>query len=346
MCGSHYPLAGSAIGSCSVAVGPGNISRMAHALATVATAAAVATLALAGSEATAAPPVSGPEHVAWASSHEIVFTAWGHGIYAISPSGGRPRPLASGDGDSLLSIRRDGMVLYGKGSSLLSTPIAGGKPRNLGFGFYGVWSPDGRRIAFTGNDGFMVEDADGRHRRLAARNRYGDSTGAPTWSPDGRKLAYVACRAAFLSDPCEHQYGFDVYVIGLDGSDKHRVTQKAGFPQCPAWSSSGKLAFNAADDLVAIVTKGGGLRTLHPGGCPVWAPGGRRFAVATGTGAYVMNFDGSDRKQISVAPHSLAISTGLAWSPDGKWLAVVDGSDPRSHLWVVRADGTGLRRVL
>jgi hypothetical protein len=67
--GSHYPLACSAIGSCSVAVGPGNLWRMVHALATVETAAAM--LALAGTEATAAPPVSGPEHVAWASSHVV-----------------------------------------------------------------------------------------------------------------------------------------------------------------------------------------------------------------------------------------------------------------------------------
>src|SRR5205809_4585454 len=105
----------------------------------------------------------------------------------------------------------------------------------------------------------MVEDADGRNRRLVGRNRYGESRGAPTWSPDGRKLAYVACRAAYLSFGCEHQTAFDVYVIGLDGSDKHRVTPKTGFPQCPAWSSVAKLAFFAADNLVAVVKKSGGL---------------------------------------------------------------------------------------
>jgi Tol biopolymer transport system component len=59
-----------------------------------------------------------------------------------------------------------------------------------------------------------------------------------------------------------------------------------------------------------------------------------------------MNFDGSNRKQITVAPHALATSTGVAWSADGKWLAIVDGSDPRSHLWVVRANGTGLERLV
>src|SRR5262249_32295093 len=161
---------------------------------------------------------------------------------------------------------------------------------------------------------------------------------------------YVGCRAALGSDPCEHQYGFDVYVIGLDGSDKHRVTPKAGFPQCPSWSSIGKLAFSttepdeshASHDVVAMVKKGGGLRTFRSSfSCPVWAPGGRRLGLVTGTGAYLVDFDGSNRKQLTVAPRSLATSTGFAWSPDGKWVAIVDGSDPRSHLWVVRTNGTG-----
>jgi hypothetical protein len=46
----------------------------------------------------------------------------------ISPSGGRPRLLTSG-GDDVLSITRDGRLLYGSGSSLLTVPLAGGKPR-------------------------------------------------------------------------------------------------------------------------------------------------------------------------------------------------------------------------
>jgi Tol biopolymer transport system component len=305
---------------------------------------AAATLVLAGSAATAAPPTPQPDRVAWAPSQEIVFSAFGGGIYVISPSGGRARLLTGGDGD-VLSITRDGRLLYGSGSGLLTVPVAGGKPRPLGSGFLGVWSPDGKRLAFAGNGGFMVEDADGRHRRLVARNRYGESTGPPTWSPDGRKLAYVACRAAFLSDPCEHQYGFDIYVIGLDGSGKHRVTPKPGFPQCPAWSSKGKLAFFAEDDLVEVVKKGGGLRTFRPGDCPVWSPNGRRLAVATATGAYLINFDGSGRKRVTVTPHSFGGSRSIAWSPDGSRLAIVDGSE-HPHLWVVRADGTGLERLV
>ena len=307
-------------------------------------AAAFVALALAGSTTAAAPSALQPESVAWAPSQQIVFTTAGDGIYVISASGGRPRLLARGGGD-MLSVTRDGRLLYGKGTSLFTVPLAGGKPRNLGPGFTGVWSPDGTRIAYLSNGGDTVEDANGRHRRLVVRNRYGESTGPPTWSPDGRKLAYVACRAAYLSVGCEHQTAFDVYVIGVDGSGKRRITPKAGFPQCPAWSSLGKLAFFADDDLVEVVKKAGGLRTLRPGDCPVWAPNGRRLAVATATGAYLMNFDGSKRRRITVAPRSSGASRAVSWSPDGTWLAVVDGSD-HPHLWIVRANRTGLRRLV
>jgi len=58
-----------------------------------------------------------------------------------------------------------------------------------------------------------------------------------------------------------------------------------------------------------------------------------------------MDVDGRKRKRIIVAPGSLGASRAVAWSPDGRWLAIVDGSD-HQHLWVVRTDGTGLRRLV
>ncbi|HJS48317.1 MAG TPA: DPP IV N-terminal domain-containing protein, partial [Gemmatimonadales bacterium] len=59
-----------------------------------------------------------------------------------------------------------------------------------------TWSPDGRRIAFTGYDGglsdlYVIERATGEVTRLTA-DRYADLQ--PAWSPDGRRLAFVTDR--------------------------------------------------------------------------------------------------------------------------------------------------------
>src|SRR5262249_35718579 len=160
----------------------------------------------------------------------------------------------------------------------------------LGPGFGGAWSPDGRRIAFERNDGVYVMDRDGRHSHKVTVERY--QTGAPAWSPDGTRLAYVACTAPFLSRPCEHQYGFDVYTIRVDGHGKRRITRHSAYPQCPAWSSAGVLAFDADQQVAIFQRRTGRLRTFRPGGCPVFGPGGRRLVVTASTGIAFLNSNG------------------------------------------------------
>ena len=296
-----------------------------------------------------AGPVPVPEVAVWSGSSSVVFGVAGShgGIYAIRADGtGLHRLTAAGGGDGGLNVSPDGKtVLFGSGSSLFRIGTDGSGVHALGTGFNPVWSPDGKSIAFTRNDGVYLMKADGTAAHKLVTNRYTESSGAPTWSPDGKKIAYVACSAAYLSDPCEHQTGFDVYVIRVDGSGKHKVTPQTGFPQCPAWSRVGKLAFLTSDNTVAVVQAGGGLRTFKPGGCPTWAPTGRRFAVATATGAALMNADGSARKAITILPASHTLFRTVAWSADGTSLAAVGGESP-DHLYVVGTTGAGLKKLL
>ena len=63
-------------------------------------------------------------------------------------------------------------------------------------------------------------------------------------------------------------------------------------------------------------------------------------------GAYVAKVDGSTVRRLS--PSALQASSP-AWSPDGKWIALVrdrvlDWGYP-GDIWIVRSDGTGLRRL-
>jgi Tol biopolymer transport system component len=162
----------------------------------------------------------------------------------------------------------------------------------------------------------------------------------PTWSPDGRKIAFLSRRARGM---------WDLYVMNADGGGQRRLMQDVRLEGLD-WSPDGRNIAVAAPGqgligFYAVNTDGSGRRLLvRPGVAPAWSPDGRRIAYAA-RGIWLVNADGSEPRQLTT--QSNGRNTRLYWSPDGRKLAFLSGAcgDFCEHLYVINADGSGLRNL-
>jgi dipeptidyl aminopeptidase/acylaminoacyl peptidase len=109
-----------------------------------------------------------------------------------------------------------------------------------------VWSPDGRKIAFSSDRDFNLPfdlDAEDEYAAIYVINADGTDptrlTDAvafdwrPVWSPDGTKIAF-------------HGGDSDIYVMNADGTDPTPLTNGPAVNWYPAWSPDGaRIAFQS-----------------------------------------------------------------------------------------------------
>ena len=174
----------------------------------------------------------------------------------------------------------------------------------------------GRHTTFA----ISAVDSDGGHSQQLSHPPDGVLDEQPDWSPDGQRVAFERCGVRCA-----------IYVVDAAGSGLHRVG-----PACNRKPP-------ACEDRVR----------------PVWSPDGRSIAFTRYSGRVrhgqiarselsVMRADGGGVRAITrlsaARPYRVDIGRA-AWAPDGSRLAFALERGKKKALFVINADGSGLKRL-
>jgi Tol biopolymer transport system component len=241
-------------------------------------------------------------------------------------------------------------------------PVPGSRKLPITFCGGVVWSPDSTKIAYNVEPYECYAESlttfvfDRRSGRRVSVGPFASFVGA--WSPDSRRLLLWAMSVR----PYGH-YGF--YITRADGSAIRRLRVRPTPHEVPkmAWSRDGTIFFvtqpgDSGGHLFAVTPNGGRARNLTPQFPKVaefaLSPDGSRIAFVApgrpdrGWEIFVMRRDGSGVRRLLPHAHS-ASDEDPAWTPDGRRVVFSRWApnpwNSRPALYVMKADGTGMRRV-
>jgi serine/threonine protein kinase/Tol biopolymer transport system component len=226
-----------------------------------------------------------------------------------------------------------------------------------------AWSPDGIRIAFASEEVLAPHDRVGTSTLWLVdasggppRKIYDGDAVQPAWSPSGKRIAFWGNAGGQR----------DLFTVTPEGGDLVAVTSDVALDWAPVWSPDGRFLYFSSD-------RGGSMALWR---IPIDDATGKTMgapeAVAAGVEARLdlpsFSADGrtllfrSQLQSVNPAaipfdpkteragePHVLVTRTGFLLptgvSPDGAWIALHNQGDRQEDLFVMRRDGTDLRRV-
>ena len=222
-------------------------------------------------------------------------------------------------------------------AKIFSMSPTGGRAHRLtagpGASFNPDYSPNGSQLAFERRFGdgrpdaiFTVKSSGGRAAKIKSGctgQCLGDAQ--PAWSPDGRQILFIRALGPVVHDDAAE---LDLMIMNRDGSDQRLIRRFGRIVDGREPGAEGKAEFSPDGRTIALT-----LGKL-----------GGRFGLAS-SAVYVMNADGSDLRPITPAKLH---GGNPDWSPNGKLIVFHSNNynfGARSEIWVVKPNGTGLRRL-